>query len=348
MTVRIRIQPGDRIFEVDPHETLLEAALRAGLTPYYGCGNGSCGQCRARLVKGRVARQHPNTVLSTADVEQGTVLLCCTEPGTDMVIETPLVQGVDDIRTQEISARVVRLERLGHDVMRVELRTPSSHTLQFLAGQHVSIEIPGLPPRNKSVASCPGHAGELEFHVRQGHNDPFSDYVFRSLEPNAMLILRGPAGRFTFDETAPRSVILIAYETGFPAIKSLIEHSLRTGFPHPLHLYWVVHDLDGHYLDNYCRLLVDSYEGFQYTPLVVQREVSVGEWSPAETAMIEATRRVLADYPDIGGHEVYAAGPAHNMRVASALLRARGLPEGQLHIDHLERFDEVTRRVSAF
>ncbi len=347
MTVRIRIQPGDRIFEADPHETLLEAALRSGLTPYYGCGNGSCGQCQARLVKGEAARQYPSTALTAADAARGMVLLCCTEAGTDMVLEARLVKGVDDIPAQEIPARVVRLERLSHDVMRLVLRTPCARTLQFLAGQHVSIEIPGLLPRNKSIASCPGQAADLEFHVRHGRNDPFSEFVFHGLESGALLMLRGPIGRFTFDETVPRPVILIAYETGFPPIKSLIEHALRIGFPHPLHLYWVVHDLDGHYLDSHCRSLVDNHERFQYSPLVVQREVSVGEWSPAETAMLEATRRVLVDYPEIGGHEIYAAGPARNMRAAAALLRSRGLPDSQLHIDHLERFDEVPRRVSA-
>jgi CDP-4-dehydro-6-deoxyglucose reductase len=340
MTVRIRILPGDRVFEAHPHETLLEAALRAGLTPYYSCSNGTCGECKARIREGRpgAVRFH-DYALSAAEKADGTVLLCCAESGTDMVIEARLADHADDIAAQEVPARVATLEVLGADVMRLVVRTPRSRTLQFLAGQHVSLEFPGLAPRNKSIASCSGYAIDLEFHVRRTPGDPFAEHVFQRLAVGAPVTVRGPWGRFTFDEAAPRPVLFLAYETGLPPIKSLIEHGMRIGFPHPMHLYWAVHDLDGHYLEGFCHALVDSLDGFQYSPLVIAPEARGGEWSAAETAMLETVRRVLVDHPDIAGYEIYATGPARNMRAAAALLKARGLPEAQLHIDHLERFE---------
>jgi len=51
---QIHLLPSDHEFPAESHETLLEAALRAGLAPNYSCSNGSCGQCRARVVSGRL------------------------------------------------------------------------------------------------------------------------------------------------------------------------------------------------------------------------------------------------------------------------------------------------------
>jgi len=347
MTVRIRVQPGNRVFEAYPNETLLEAALRAGLIPYYSCCDGACGQCKARILEGRpgAIRSHDYD-LTEAERAEGTVLLCCTEPGTSMVIETPLVENIDNPAALARSARVEAIEALNYDVVRLVVRTGHSHPLRYLAGQHVSIEFPGLPPRNKSIARCPGDDARLEFHVRRNPADPFSMHVFERVAPGTELSVRGPWGRFLFNEASARPVLFLAYETGFAAIKSLIEHCQRIQFPHPLHLYWVVHELDGHYLDDECRSLSESVEQFHYASLVMPGEIGNSQWSPAEAAMLWAVRRALADMTDISGFEVYATGPARNMRAAAALLRARGLPAAQLHIDYLERF-EVPRRIAS-
>lgn len=345
MSVRIRVQPGSRTFEAYPNETLLEAALRAGLIPYYSCCDGACGQCKARIVEGRpgVIRSH-DYALTEAERASGTVLLCCTEPGTDLVIETPLVENIENPAALARPARVEAVEALNSDVVRLVVRTGRTHPLRYQAGQHVSLEFPGLPPRNKSVARGPEEDTHLEFHVRRVPGDPFSMHVFEQVTPGASLSVRGPWGRFLFNE-APRPVLFLAYETGFAPIKSLIEHGVRTRFPHPMYLYWVVHELDGHYLDDYCRALAATSDNFHYASLVMPE--GSGGWSAAEAAMLWAVRRALADLNEIAGYEVYATGPARNMRAASALLRARGLPPAQLHIDALDRIEGPQVKISS-
>lgn len=349
MTVRIRIQPGDRSFEAQPHESLLEAALRAGLAPHFRCSNGSCGQCKAKVCAGQPgATRFHDYVLTAAEKAEGTVLLCCAEAGVeDMEIETRLAETAGDLAPQAVSARVAKLELLSHDVMRLVLRTSRSHTLQFLAGQHVTLEFPGLQPRNKSIASCSCYAIDLEFHVRRRRGDRFAEHVFNHLVPGTPVTVRGPWGQFTFDESAPRPVLLLAYETGFSPIKSLIEQSMRVDFPHPLHLYWMVHERDGHYLDNYCRSLAKSLDGFRYTPLVAPRAASADATAAAEAAMLVAARLAGTEHPNLAGCEVYATGPARNMRAAAAYLYAHGLPDSQLHIDSLERYEPVRLRFAA-
>lgn len=68
--------------------TLLELAEARGLTPEFGCRNGSCGRCAAKVVTGKVA--YP--VRPQADIEPGYALICCAVPaassgvGTDRLI----------------------------------------------------------------------------------------------------------------------------------------------------------------------------------------------------------------------------------------------------------------------
>jgi len=346
MTVRIRIKPGSHVFEAYPHETLLEAALRSGLAPFYRCGDGTCGQCKARILEGRpgAVRAH-DFPLTASEQANGSVLLCCTETGTDMVIETALDEQADNLAAQARPARVEAVEKLTGDVMRLVVRTGRTHPFRYLAGQHASLEFPGIAPRNKSMARCPGDDTHLEFHVRRTPGDPFAQYVFDRVRPGTELSVRGAWGQFTFQEAARRPVLFLAYETGFAPINSLIEYCLHTRFPHPLHLYWVVHDLDGHYLDDYCRSLAETSDNFHYSSLVMPG--MSGEWSVAEAAMLWAVRRALSELSEIAGFEVYATGPARNMRAAAALLRARGLPAEQLHIDGLERFEDPRAQASA-
>ncbi|UWQ89562.1 ferredoxin--NADP reductase [Rhodobacteraceae bacterium M382] len=60
---------------VPADQTLLEAALAAGLKPPYSCQSGVCGACKARLTKGNI-RMHTQMALTETDIAQGDVLTC--------------------------------------------------------------------------------------------------------------------------------------------------------------------------------------------------------------------------------------------------------------------------------
>lgn len=334
MTVTIRIEPSGREFEAGPHETLLDAALRAGVAVQYRCAGGACGNCRARIVSGAVGEtRFHDYVLDARARAAGQMLLCCTTAATDMVLETVIANGVDDIPQQEIITRVSKLDALSPEVMRVHLRTPRSHTLRFLAGQYVTLEIPGLAPRSKSIASCPCNAMHLEFHIRRAPGDAFSEFVFSKLRLQQTVVLRGPHGRFTFDEDSLRPTILVAYETGFPPIKSLIEHALKIGFNRPMHLYWMVQAGSSHYHANYCRSLADGMENFRYTALT-------GHPGNADATrdMLDVAQQIVKDYPDLSEHVVYSNGPPAILSDAARLLVAHRLDEHFLRIDQPQRF----------
>jgi CDP-4-dehydro-6-deoxyglucose reductase len=48
MGFQVSVQPSRHTFHAEPDETILEAALRQGLSLPYGCRNGVCGTVEAR------------------------------------------------------------------------------------------------------------------------------------------------------------------------------------------------------------------------------------------------------------------------------------------------------------
>lgn len=62
MTAHVQVKPSGREFLVDGNDSLLEAALRAGLSLDYGCSIGSCGKCKARVLSGEVQKDRKSVV----------------------------------------------------------------------------------------------------------------------------------------------------------------------------------------------------------------------------------------------------------------------------------------------
>ena len=337
MTVKVRLLPSDHEFTAEPGETLLDAALRSGLSIRYSCNSGSCGECRARLVSGELGEiAHHDYAFSQSEREAGQFLLCRATAASDLVIEAVEARGVADVPLQQVTTQVCRLEKLCDDVMDVHLRTPRSKTLWFLAGQHVRLGINSIESRNKSIASCPCNGRVLQFHVRYTPGDPFAEHVFNTLKVRDSLEVEGPFGDFVLDEASARPLIYVAFETGFAPIKSLIEHAISLEMNQPMRLYWIAREAQDHYLANYCRAWHDALDDFDF--IAISGDSAADERTSAEQAMALGTARLLADHPDLSGFDVYMNGPETLFAEMRAALLANGLPEDRLFVDHVQRY----------
>lgn len=93
-TVTLRL-PDDREVRlaVASDQTVLDAALRAGIDLPNTCCQGWCITCAARLVSGRV--EHPHALrYYPQDAEGGYVLLCTAQPRSDCLIVTHQKQAL--------------------------------------------------------------------------------------------------------------------------------------------------------------------------------------------------------------------------------------------------------------
>jgi ring-1,2-phenylacetyl-CoA epoxidase subunit PaaE len=72
-------------FEVSEKETILEAALDAGLDPPYSCMVAACCTCRAKLLSGKVEMDDRES-LTDAEISKGYVLTCQSHPKSNGIV----------------------------------------------------------------------------------------------------------------------------------------------------------------------------------------------------------------------------------------------------------------------
>lgn len=264
MTAHVRILPSGHDFFVEGSSNLLEAGLRAGLALNYACSNGNCGKCKARLVSGEIRQiQQHDYVLSNEQKATGDFLMCCNAPVSDVVIEAIEASYARDIPQQQITAKVKKIEFKNH-VALLHLRTPRTKRLRFFAGQAAILQTDAIPAAEHSISSCPCDDMNLHFQIPIVAGNAFAEHVFNSLKVGDNIDITGPHGEFVLDETSVRSLVFVAWHTGFAPIKSLIEHAMALDDAEHIHLFWIAAKPSDRYLDNLCRAWMDALDNFHY------------------------------------------------------------------------------------
>ncbi|HSJ99290.1 MAG TPA: 2Fe-2S iron-sulfur cluster-binding protein, partial [Myxococcota bacterium] len=323
MSAHVQVKPSGHEFFVDGNDSLLEAALRAGLSLDYGCSAGSCGKCKARVVSGQVHRlRHSDYAFTAAEKAAGVVLMCCHTAATDLVIEAREAHGAADMPLQAIDARVKALSPMGEDMRLLHLQTPRSNRLRFLAGQSVRLSLGEGTAASLPVASCPCDERNLHFHVCRCAGDAFAERVFAGLKDVDTVRVEGPRGEFVLDEASTRPLVFVAFDTGFAPVKSLVEHAMALDASESLHLYWIAGGEGGHYLDNLCRSWNDALDNFHYVPLNAAGGL-------ADESVL---RPLLRSHARLHDSDVYVAGPAQAVHAVEFALLEDGLPRAQLRL----------------
>jgi len=326
MSAHVTILPSGHDFFLDGQDTLLEAALRAGVPLSYGCSGGNCGLCKAKVVSGQIKKvRHHDFVIQDAEKNQGYVLLCSNTAVSDVEIEAPVAGGVQDIPFQQITATVKAIEPLGPDMAMLHLQTPRTRRLRFLAGQYLTLRVGKSLTADLPIASCPCDDRNLLFHVRRMPGNLFSDYVFNRLKSSDAVDIEGPQGEFILQEKSPRPLYFIAFDAGFAPIKSLIEHAMSLD-AEEINLYWIGSD-DGHvYMPNVARAWADALDNFHYASLLAGYDLRAVT-GMRENALRATLLEIIHDRPDLKDGDIYLAGPESAVAVAEQFFLGLGLPK---------------------
>lgn len=82
----VTFQKSGRVVDCDASTTVLAAAARDGLSLPCSCCEGMCGTCKTQLVSGTVDMNHAGGIRKR-EIDQGKVLLCCSTPKDDLVVD---------------------------------------------------------------------------------------------------------------------------------------------------------------------------------------------------------------------------------------------------------------------
>jgi glycine betaine catabolism B len=69
-----------------PDESILDAALTAGLRPPSSCSQGVCGTCKLTMLDGSVDMKH-NGGIRPKEVAANKILICCSTPLSDVRVD---------------------------------------------------------------------------------------------------------------------------------------------------------------------------------------------------------------------------------------------------------------------
>ncbi|XHS77691.1 CDP-6-deoxy-delta-3,4-glucoseen reductase [Burkholderiaceae bacterium UC74_6] len=332
MSFKIQVQPSGREYTTEGDETLLAAAIRQGVGLPYGCKDGACGSCKSKLLDGTVVHgPHQPKTLTPEEEAAGMVLTCCARPQTDCTLEARTVPGAGEFAVLKLPCRVTTLDKPAADVAVLKLQLAAQQNFQFHAGQYVEFILRDGARRSYSMANAPHNLGTppaIELHIRHMPGGKFTDHVFGALKEKDILRMEGPFGSFFLREDSDKPMVLLASGTGFAPIKAIIERMQHLGLTRPAVLYWGARKESDLYLKAWAAEAAASMPNLSFVPVLSEPEAG---WT-GRTGFVH--QAVMADLPDMSGHQVYACGApvmvdsAHRDFVAQC-----GLPDDEFYAD---------------
>ena len=324
------VRPDNRIVPVREGETLLDAGLREGVELPFECRNGGCGKCKLTLAYGDVDYgAYQRDMLTDAERAAGKVLACTATALGDLEIEYVPAQAPGGLATRTWSATVKSLDLLSPDVMRVRLALEGAEPIAFYAGQYVNILLDDGGKRSFSFATAPGATEQIELHIRLIPGGRYTGHVFEEMRSGDRVRFEGPLGSFFLREDSDKPMIFVAGSTGFAPVKSMLEYAFARGMKRRMLLYWGVRRLQDLYLGELPRQWAREHDNFTFVP-VLSDPAPEDHWTGRTGLVHEA---ILADFPNLGGYQVYACGSAAMVEAAHPAFRAHGLAQDDCFAD---------------
>jgi NAD(P)H-flavin reductase/ferredoxin len=322
------VRPDNRILPVREGETILDAGLRAEVPFPFDCRSGGCGKCKAGLVRGKVEYgAYQASALSPAEIDAGKVLLCCATPLSDVELEYEPLELPGRLPVRVWNATVESLQPLAHDVMRVMLKLEGGRRIEFYAGQYLNILLEDGGKRSFSFATAPQVSDRIELQVRRIPGGKYTTHVFERMKAGDAVRFEGPLGSFLLREDSDKPIVFVAGSTGFAPVKSMLEYAFARGLRRRMILYWGVRRLRDLYSPDLPRQWEREHANFRFVPVLSEPDEG---WTGRTGLVHEA---ILADFPDLSGHQVYACGSAGMVEAAYPAFQAHGLKQDDCFSD---------------
>ena len=137
-------------------------------------------------------------------------------------------------------------------------------------------------------------------------------------------------GSFFLRDDSTKPLILLASGTGFAPIKAIIQQLQHKGIQRPAVLYWGCRRLADLYQHDWCLQAAADMPSLRYVP-VLSEPTADDAWT-GRTGFVH--QAVMADWPDLSGHQVYACGAPVMVDSAQRDFVARcGLPAEEFYAD---------------
>jgi phenol hydroxylase P5 protein len=309
MTHELTIEPMGAALQIEEGQTILDAALRAGIYIPNACGHGLCGTCKVQVLNGEVDHgQASSFALMDFERDEGMTLACCATLNSDVTIEAEIEEDADaeQIPVRDFPGVVSKIVNLTPTIKAVfiELEEP----LHFQAGQYIQFVIPGKHmERAFSLANPPANTTkEIEINVRIVAGGEGTTYIHNQLKVGDGVTVKGPYGRFFVRQSARKPLIFMAGGSGLSSPRSMILDLMNHGWDLPITLiYGQRNRAELYYHDEFISL-AEKYPNFRYIP-ALSDEPADSNWNGFRGYVHEAASATYAE--GFAGNQAYLCGP---------------------------------------
>ncbi|WP_244517182.1 2Fe-2S iron-sulfur cluster-binding protein [Pseudomonas linyingensis] len=333
---RISLDGNTCEFQQEGHDTVLRAALRAGVGFPYECNSGGCGSCKFDLLEGEVDNLWPDAPgLTERDRRKNYVLACQCRATSDLRIKMrPAQEYVPPVAPQRRSATFIGAVDLTHDIR--EFRFATEVNADFLPGQYATLAIPGVAaPRAYSMSNLANTQGEWHFQIRRVPSGKATERLFHELTIGDKIEIDGPYGLAWLREENSRDIACIAGGSGLAPMISIARGASAAGLlkTRNLHFFYggrTPRDICG---ESLLRQLTEFGKNIHFHPVVSLPEQDPGEIWSGETGYVhDLVRRELHDR--MSDFEFYLAGPPPMTKALQEMLMVGyRVPFDQVHFD---------------
>lgn len=319
-------------FAQDDGDTILRAALRAGVGLSYECSSGGCGACKFEVLDGQVDNLWLDAPgLSERDRRRGRLLACqCRALGPLSIKAATGAEYQPPIRPARRVARLAGVRDITHDLR--EFRFVADGSADFLPGQYALLDLPGVgASRAYSLSNIPNPDGEWHFQIRRVADGQGTAVLFEKLAAGDAIGLDGPYGVASLRVDAPRDIVCVAGGSGLAPMVSIARGAMAAGMLKDRRLYFFYgartpRDVCGEDM----LAALEAPGQITYVPVVSAPEGT--DWK-GETGFVH--ERLAARLPGaLADFEFYFAGPPPMTQALQSLLMVNhGVPFGQIHFD---------------
>ncbi|HZX28018.1 MAG TPA: 2Fe-2S iron-sulfur cluster-binding protein [Telluria sp.] len=320
-------------FAQDDGDTLLQAALRAGVPFPYECSSGGCGACKFEPVSGEVHNLWPEAPgLTERDRRRGLQLACQCQARSDVQIKVRLApECAPAVRPARRTARLLEARPVTHDI--TEFRFATTAPARFQAGQYAQLYLPGVAaPRSYSMSNLPNEEGEWHFMVRRVAGGKASAVLFEFMKPGDEIALDGPYGMAGLRTGPERDIVCVAGGSGLAPMLSIARGAAAAGLleRRTLHFFYgarTPRDVCG---EAFLEVLPGFGGSIRYVPVVSQSGTDA--WNGKTGFVHEAVVEELGER--LASCEFYLAGPPPmTQALQETLMLAHKVPFERIHFD---------------
>lgn len=204
---KVKFMPQDVVLDVNSGENLLEAARRAHIFIDAPCnGNGACGKCKVRIVRGSVKTQK-STHIDENEKMEGYVLACCSTVIEDVEVLVPESTNVSmhQMKIEDLSSPK---DKIIFQKVKNQLKETGMDTIKNVKKLYIELDQPTIDDNISDVE-------RIKRHLRNGFNYGnvlFSIDVLRKIPT----LMRNCEFKFTvtIEQTREDEVRLLDMEEG--------------------------------------------------------------------------------------------------------------------------------------